>query len=294
MNEKQNDRMNMRNVCENKQRLNESAKKELYAQTFLNDDSEFSVEKVRHLVGLLEVDEPTNKHEMEEAKKKFDQMFKETHKKEVRHSALKKYSNLAAGIAAALMITFMAADITTKAVMDESLFHMVGRWTNHIEVIPGKSSIEDELASTVEGKTQSFSSITEFAEYFDSDFLICSWLPDEMELKQIQVNNMDGFSEYLWEYVSKDLDDEKIQLWMYPGIANDTAGVTGQLEVDAFKESYVNDKKVTYYKNNDGLLAGFEYGDCWYLIDFSLNDEKGLLSVIEGMVEYETYEEKVE
>lgn len=287
MNEKQNDRMNMRNVCENKQRLNESAKKELYAQTFLNDDSEFSVEKVRHLVGLLEVDEPTNKHEMEEAKKKFDQMFKETHKKEVRHSALKKYSNLAAGIAAALMITFMAADITTKAVMDESLFHMVGRWTNHIEVIPGKSSIEDELASTVKGKTQYFDTIEGFAKYIKDDVLICSWLPDGVELNEIAVNDINGNSEILWEFMDKSKDEWKLQVWMYETIINDMAGITGNLELDVVGEKYINNRKVIYYKNSDGLIAGFEYGNWWYLIDMPSFDTDVLTNIVEGMVKYE-------
>ena len=290
MENKEKGKITRKDVCENRQQLRENIKKELFVESFLTDDSEFSTEKIDHLIGLLEIDEPTDKREIEKHKKEFEQMFKKTHKKEFARNALLKWGNRAAAIAAVLMLTFMAADLTTNAVMDESLFHMIARCTDRIEVIPGVWDIEDELADFSEKNPQYFDSIDEFAEYFGNDFLFCSWLPDGVKLEEIFVNDVNEKSELSWKYINNHSKEWKMQIWMQKGINVDTASVVGDLKETISQEKYINGIKVIYYKKDEGLLAGFEYQKYWYLIDISSADEEILMSVIEGMETYEVYE----
>lgn len=269
---------------ENEKQLLKNLEEELYSETFLKDEPEFSPEKIEHIVGLLELDNPTDEQEMEESLKQFEKRFQEMYSKEIRKDKFKKYCNKLAGIAAVLMLVFMAADITTNAVMDESLFHMVCRWKNQIEIIPGK---EEETSDVAEEKTYYFHTIEEFSKYFNDDFLVCSWLPENVSLNQIFVNNANTSPEILWDYGNDDLFDWKIQVWIYKEANDDTVGVVGELDADLMSEEYIDGKRVTYYRNNGGLLAGFEYKNWWYLIDISVMDEDILTSLVEGMVEYE-------
>lgn len=266
-----------------------SLEEELLRETFLKSEQDFSPEKIDHLLKLMEMEDPMDDQEIEEARLAFEKQYKADHKDRIRRDKIKKYCNRMAGVAAVLMLVFMAADMTTKAVMDESLFHMVSRWTNQLEVIPGK--MEKESFSALEEKTQYFSSIEEFVDYFGDDFLVCSWLPEDMVLKEIQVSNADENRFILWEYSNSTIKDCKIEVWMYQNAIKATAGVAGTLiDEDGFEVKEIVGNKVTYYYNNDSLLAGFDYSGWWYLVNILPYDENMLSSILKGMVQYEEME----
>lgn len=268
----------------------ESLEEELFRETFFKDEMDFSPEKIDHLLELMDMEDPMDEQEIEEARLNFEKKYKADHKDRIRRDKIKKYCNRMAGVAAVLMLVFMAADMTTKAVMDESLFHMVSRWTNHIEVIPGKVA-DEETSSVIEGGTQYFDTVEEFSKYFGDDFLICSWLPEDMILDEIQVSNADENQVILWEYINSNDGERKIEVWMYRNATKDTAGVVGSLiEEDGFEVKDIAGNKVTYYRNNDSLLAGFDYVDWWYLVRVSPYDENMLSSILRGMVYYEEME----
>ena len=174
--------------------------KELFAQTFQKNETEFSSEKIEHLVGLLEIENPTDDREVMEAQKAFEEKFRQTHRKAIRDNRLRTYCRKVAGAAAVLMLVVMTADFTTKAVMDEGLFHMVSRWTNQLAIRPSVDGESQEVLDFVEGETKYFNSIDEFAEYFGDDFLVCSWLPDGVELNEIVDTSVNEFSEIFFEY----------------------------------------------------------------------------------------------
>lgn len=261
--------------------------KELFAQTFQKNETEFSSEKIEHLVGLLEIENPTDDREVMEAQKAFEEKFRQTHRKAIRNNRLRTYCRKVAGAAAVLMLVVMTADFTTKAVMDEGLFHMVSRWTNQLAIRPSVDGESQEVLDFVEGETKYFNSIDEFAEYFGDDFLVCSWLPDGVELNKILVSDVDGCSEIFWEYANRKIYDWKMQIWMYKEINDDTAGVIGSLKAKPDKEKYIGDIKVIHYEKTEGLLIGFEYNDWWYLIDTTLNDSRLLEKIIKGATTYE-------
>lgn len=260
--------------------------KELFAQTFQKNETEFSSEKIEHLVGLLEIENPTDDREVMEAQKAFEEKFRQTHRKAIRNNRLRTYCRKVAGAAAVLMLVVMTADFTTKAVMDEGLFHMVSRWTNQLEIIPSVSEESTEVSDFTEGETKYFDSVDEFAGYFGDDFLVCSWLPDGVELNKIVDVSEEEFTGILFEY-SKETCDWKLQVWMYENISADTAGVTGNFKFDIDKEDYIGNMKVTYYQEDNGLLIGFECNNYWYLIDMSSNDKQILGRIVEGMITYE-------
>lgn len=263
-----------------------SLEEELLRETFLKSEQDFSPEKIDHLLKLMEMEDPMDDQEIEEARLAFEKQYKADHKDRIRRDKIKKYCNRMAGVAAVLMLVFMAADMTTKAVMDESLFHMVSRWTNQLEVIPGK--VEKESLDVLEEEARYFNTIEEFADYFGDDFLVCSWLPEDALLNEIQVNNSDENQVILWEYSNSKIKDWKIEVWMHQGVDNATAGVVGTLiEEDRFEVKEINGNKVTYFYDNDSLLAGFNYTDWWYLIHISPYDENTLTCVLKGMTQYE-------
>ena len=264
--------------------------KELFAQTFQKSETEFSSEKIEHLVGLLEIDNPTDDREVVEAQKAFEEKFRQTHRKAIRNNRLKTYCRKTAGAAAVLMLVVMMADVTTKAVMDEGLFHMVSRWTNQLEIIPSVSEESTEVSDFTEGETKYFDSVDEFAEYFGDDFLVCSWLPDGVELNKIADINVNEFSEIFFEYSADNQQEWKMQVWMYQESMQDTAGAIGTLEETKNQEQYINGLKITYYEKEDGILAGFQYSDWWYLIDLQTSVEEDVLSILKGLNVYETKE----
>lgn len=261
--------------------------KELFAQTFQKNETEFSSEKIEHLVGLLEIENPTDDREVMEAQKAFEEKFRQTHRKAIRNNRLRTYCRKVAGAAAVLMLVVMTADFTTKAVMDEGLFHMVSRWTNQLAIRPSVDSESQEVLDFVEGETKYFDSIDEFAEYFGDDFLVCSWLPDGVELNKIYVTGVEGFFEVVWEYKNKNLNDYKIEIWMYQRTIGETAGVGGEFATNINHEEYVGNLKIVYYEKKDGTLVGFEYDNWWYLIDSQTVNDDDLKMLLEGVTTYE-------
>lgn len=264
--------------------------KELFAQTFQKNETEFSSEKIEHLVGLLEIENPTDDREVMEAQKAFEEKFRQTHRKAIRNNRLRTYCRKVAGAAAVLMLVVMTADFTTKAVMDEGLFHMVSRWTNQLAIRPSVDSESQEVLDFVEGETKYFNSIDEFAEYFGDDFLVCSWLPDGVELNKIVMDNREFFSEMFWEYSSDDEYNLRMQVWMYQGEYEDTAGIGSKFTKQVSNEEIINGIKVTYYEKDDGILVGFEYANWWYLIDLQTSDETDLKLILKGLETYEKME----
>lgn len=104
----------------NNDRLNQEITEELYNQTFRKDITEFIPEKVEHLVGLLEIDHATAEQEVNEAQNRFEEYFRKTYRREIRRARMKRYRKRFAA-AAVLVLLLITADITTKAVIDESL-----------------------------------------------------------------------------------------------------------------------------------------------------------------------------
>lgn len=275
---------------QNPNRLNREIKEELYHQTIHADVSEFSPKKVEYLVGLLEMEDATDEQEMNEAQAKFEEFFRHEFRKRIQLNRMKTYRKRLAGAAAALAILFAAADITTEAVMDESLFHMVGRWKDQIAIRPAKEDeMEKEISDFEEEDTQYFNSNEEFAEVFGDDFLVCTWMPENVELRRIYMKKSEVFTEVLWEYIGNQLDDCRVEVWMYQATDNDTAGVASRLGENINRETFVKGNKITYYETEEGNLAGFEYDGWCYMIE-TLEDKTILDSVIEGMIEYEAYE----
>lgn len=272
---------------QNQNRLNREMKEELCQQTIFGDVSDFSPKKVEYLVGLLEMEDATDEQEMNEAQNKFEEFFQHEFRRKIQLGRMKKYRKRLAGAAAALVLLFVTADVTTKAVMDESLFHMVGRWKDQIAIRPAKEDVETEIADFEEETVERFDSNEEFAQVFGDDFLVCTWLPEGMELRKIYRKSADGFDEILWEYNGDNLVDCRVEVWMYRAMDNDTAGYARGLGENKLKEKYINGNKIIYYKTEEGILAGFEYDGWCYTVDTSA-DEDVLDSVIGGMTGYET------
>lgn len=165
---------------------------------------------------------------------------------------------------------------------------MVSRWTGQLAIRPSEDDENSEASNLVERDTKYFYSIEEFGDYFSDNFLICSWLPENVSLNKIIVNNINEFSEIFWEYDNSCIIDWKMQIWMYQGVDGETAGATGTLKQKIKKEDYINDIKITFYEKSDGTLVGFEYDDWWYLIELQSLDEEDLTMILKGLKLYET------
>ena len=260
----------------------ESVKNELYIETFLTDEPDFSEEKIDTLVRLLELDNPTDEQKIEEEMNRFLKQFKKDHRKEIwRRRVLESVKK-----AAVILILVFAADLTTQAVANESLFSMVSKWTNQIVIRPGRDLAAEELASVDEREIKKFSTVEEFADYFKDDFLVCSWLPEGVELETISVSGGNGSSSIMWNFIDEIEDKSKLKILISKEVGNDIAGFTATIDADSVQNKVIHGMDVTYYPHDDGYLAGFMYSGWWYLIEVG-NDEKILDTVIEGMVKYE-------
>lgn len=292
LHEKQNSDLHREHsMNQNQNRLNREINEELFQQTIKADVSEFSPKKVEYLVGLLEMEEATDEQEINEAQEKFEEFFRHKFRKRIQLNRMKTYRKRLVGAAAALAVLFAAADITTEAVMDESLFHMVGRWKDQIEIIPGKSEdVETEAVDFEEEDTQYFKTNEEFAETFGDDFLVCTWMPENVELRRIYMKSSESLTEILWEYIGDQLDDCRVEVWMYKAADNDTAGYARGLGENEYKQKYIKGNIVTYYQTEEGILAGFEYDGWCYTVDTSV-DKDILDSIIGGMILYEAVNE---
>lgn len=266
-------------------------KDELFYETFYKDNEDFSPDRIDYLLKLLDMEDPIDTQEIEEARLQFEKNFKALSKKRRRKRKMKGFFNKMAGIAAVVMFTFIIADITTNAVMDESLFHMFSRWKNQVTVRPAQEDVVEEISSFAEDETRYSYSLEEFVNYFGKDFLICSWLPEGSMLSEIYVNNIGENQVIAWEYTNSNIKDYKIEVWMHRSTVNATASVAGTFIGDEeFEVKEIIGNKVTYYSNNDSLLAGFDYAGWWYLVNVSPYDEDILTSVLKGLVRYEAFE----
>lgn len=282
--------MQMKNENQNKMKekmFQKEIQKELFAQTFQEREAEFSADKIDHLVGLLEMENPTDMQEVLEAQNRFEKTFRQMHRKEIRKNHMELYCRKGLKAAAVFLLILLTADVTTKAVMDDRLFHMMSRQVNQLEIRPSEEEAESESTDFTEGEIKKFTSMDEFAEYFGKDFLVCTRLPEGFELMRISVGNENEFSNILFEYCCQDVSDGSLQIWMYQNIIADNAGVAGNFEFDTAEDDYVGNMKVTYYQEGEGLLVGFESNGYWYLIDASSNEKQVLADIVEGMRRYE-------
>lgn len=282
--------MQMKNENQNKMKekmFQKEIQKELFAQTFQEREAEFSADKIDHLVGLLEMENPTDMQEVLEAQNRFEKTFRQMHRKEIRKNHMELYCRKGLKAAAVFLLILLTADVTTKAVMDDRLFHMMSRQVNQLEIRPSEEEAESESTDFTEESVEEFTSMDEFAEYFKEDFLICTCLPDEVELKRITLNSEDVFAGIVFEYHCRGIQDWNLQIWMYQNITSDNAGVAGNFEFDTAEDDYVENMKVTYYQEGEGLLVGFESNGYWYLIDASSNEKQVLADIVEGMRRYE-------
>lgn len=163
---------------------------QLAEETFKKDVDEFSYKRVQALVQLMEVNEPTDPEEADKSQKEFEKYFKKMTAKKRRINVQKL-----ARIAAIICILVLGANITTEALMDDNVFHMIQRWSNRYEIIPSDNEIEYQ-----ESDTKVFTDIEEFESYFGDDFLVCSWLPDGYELDEILYVSSKELCGYIWNY----------------------------------------------------------------------------------------------
>lgn len=261
-----------------------SVKEQLYIETFEKDVSEYSPEKVETLVKMIELEEGSDEQELESAREAFEQRFRmltAEKKKKKQHTTGRR---IARAVAAMLAIV-LVADITSYAFMDESLFHVLNLWTNQMAILPGEST-EVELEDFQENKTRIFTTVEEFAEEFGDDFLVCTWLPEGVEFKEIFAAEAENEAGYVWKYGNKN-ESTVFSIRMYIKIDNDIAGLTGTQIEDEEKQKFDNgiDANICYV--NDGeYLAIFEYDGWWYLLHAEL-DKKIVKSIIGGMRKYD-------
>ena len=276
------------NRNEHTEEFQKSIKNELYIETFQTDENEFSPEKIESLVTLLEIKEPTDDEEIKNAQAMFEKQFLEKNKARIRQDRRKRRLKQVAQVAAAVAVFTIAADISTQAVMDKSLFHMAMEWTDHVVITQGELENEKEVTEFEEKDTQYFSSVEEFAENFEDGFLAFSWLPDGFKLNEIIVYHDQNRCKYLWQFDSEEDPEKRIELWIYQNVDRANAVYVKEMDEESYEKSFANGISVTFYKSQEGALAGFEHGKWWYLIDTSEE-----FSVVEQMIErMEVYEEQ--
>lgn len=273
-------------------RFQQNIEDKLYQETFNKDVSQFSPDKIEHLVSLLDLEDPINQEELDTAKQKLKEQF---HAQNLRSSRkrpkwyhfllLNTYGRIA--LSCVLLLLFlMTADVTTNAVTDSHLFHMISRWKGQLAVRPGKPETE-ETVSFKEGSPLYFHSLEEFAKFYKEDFLYCSWLPEGIELDRIVVKQDRKFLEIFNTYCNQSPDQSDVQMWIYQYAEKvDTGGVVGDLSEDAVGEDTIGQFKVTYYENEKGYFASFVYNDDWYLINVGAS-KTDLKLIIRGMMKYE-------
>ena len=265
-----------------------SVREQLYIETFEKDVPDYSHEKVETLVKMIELEEGSDEEELESARQAFEQRFRTLtaeKKKKKRHTAGRRFARAVA----ALLAIVLVADITSYAFMDENVFHVITRWTNQLMIRPGESSdVEMELSDFQEADTKIYTSVEEFAEEFGDDFLVCTWLPEGVELKNIYLTRVDGMCSFAWKY-GNEKKDGIINLRMYQknNYENEIAGFTGTQISEGKQEKFANGIHATIcIGNDDECWAAFEYDGWWYLVyaDF---EEEILKSLIGGMIKYE-------
>lgn len=264
-----------------------SVREQLYIETFEKDVPDYSHEKVETLVKMIELEEGSDEEELESARQAFEQRFRTLtaeKKKKKRHTAGRRFARAVA----ALLAIVLVADITSYAFMDENVFHVITRWTNQLTIRPGESSdVEMELSDFQEADTKIYTSVEEFAEEFGDDFLVCTWLPEGVELREILSSNLDDICGYMWEYENKN-NDSIVNIRIYKKTGKDLAGLTGTQIENREEVKFTNGIKASLYYVNDSSewLAAFEYKGWWYLVHCDAG--KAMIeSLIGGMRKYE-------
>lgn len=264
----------------------QSVKKELYVETFEKDIPDYSYERVETLVKMIELEEGSEEEDREaaEAQAAFEKKFREIaagNRKEKR----RKRAGKALRTVAAMLFIVLLADITSEAFMDESLFHVFGLWANQLAIMPGTDR-ETEIAVFEENNTQVFITVEEFADYFKDDFMVCAWLPEGVELKEILMTKNKDACDYLWDYGNEETDNV-VNIRMYEKKGNDIAGLTGTQIEDGEIIEFDNGINATIYAMKDNeCLTAFEYDGWWYLI-YVGDDEITIKSLVGGMHVYE-------
>lgn len=260
-----------------------SVREQLYIETFEKDVPDYSHEKVETLVKMIELEEGSDEEELESARQAFEQRFRTLtaeKKKKKRHTAGRRFARAVA----ALLAIVLVADITSYAFMDESLFHVLNLWTNQMAILPGDST-EVELEDFQENETRIFTTVEEFAEEFGDDFLVCTWLPEGVEFKEIFAAEVDKQTGYIWEYGNR-TENNIINIRMYEKIDDDIAGLTGTEIDDGEPVEFDNGISAMVCENVDQFNVTFEYDSWWYLIQIVGNQEL-MESIIGGMETYE-------
>ena len=282
--------MEKTNNKRNNEEFLQSVKDQLYIETFKIDVSEYSEETIDALVKLVNTADRTDEKEVNESYEKFIINFQKiTSKKQKENQKTKKtsrsyYRKFARG-AAAILAIFMLADITSHAFMDGGLLRVIGRWANQISIIPGESSVETEAVDYQEANTSYFTDVETFAEHFQDDFMVCSWLPDGVELDEIILTELEDSCNYLWIY-RKDYNGEAIVVRMYEKVDSDIAGLTGSEIKDEEKITFKNGIVAIFCSNNTECMAIFEYNNWWYTVHI-FSDDETLKTIVGGMVRYE-------
>ncbi|MDY2626724.1 MAG: DUF4367 domain-containing protein [Lachnospiraceae bacterium] len=276
MNKKQNDKDND---------FLQSVKNELYVETFEKDVPDYSYERVETLVKMIELEEGSEEEDREaaEAQAAFEKKFREIASGNRKEKRRKRAGKVLRTVAAMLFMVLLA-DITSEAFMDESLFHVINRWTNQFTIRPGMDK-ETENIGFEKDQSLIFTRVEDFADYFDDDFLVCSWLPEGVRLKEISRVVSQNYNNYMWNYCNE-YGEKVIGIRMYEKVSNDIAGLTGTQIEKGDDIQLKNGMNATVYANNDEYLVAFEYEGWWYLIH-SLEKKNIIIKLLEGMIEYE-------
>ena len=282
--------LNGKNNDENEEFL-QSVKKRLYTETLRTDVPEYSHETVEALVKIIDVSEGGEAEEdAEEGLERFKDNFKVI--AAAKNSGKKKKHpgrcRRLARVSVAVLMLLVAADITSQAVMDKGLFHMIESWKNQLIVVPGETEVEagaEELEDFQKNETLIFTDVGEFADYFGDEFLVCGWLPEGVELKEIVLSKTEESSNYVWAYANKEKSNF-VLIQMCEKVGNDIAGLTGSKLEKGKHIAYGNNIEATICVNNDVCLAGFEYNGWWYIVTI-YEHETIMNSILEGMILYE-------
>ncbi|MDY4971794.1 MAG: hypothetical protein SO101_16335 [Lachnospiraceae bacterium] len=266
-----------------------SVREQLYIETFEKDVPDYSHEKVETLVKMLELEEGSDEQELEEAQKAFEERFRKNTEEKNRKNKKQNhtYRKRILRTAAAMLVIVMLADITSEAVMDKSIFHMISWWENQMSIRPGESdeSSEPEMEDFQESETRVFTTVEEFAEEFGDDFLVCTWLPEGVELREIDMSSVEGINCYTWIY-SNEQKRNVVCIKMYEKIEEEIAGLTGTQIEDAQSMKFINGIEAIVCVNADECMVAFEYDSWWYMIQI-IENEKSMKLIIGGMDKYE-------
>ncbi|MDO5408971.1 MAG: hypothetical protein Q4F21_00775 [Lachnospiraceae bacterium] len=263
----------------------EVLKHRLQEETFDRRINDFSQEKVETLVKMLELEKQCDEKRLEEEHAKFNQRLEAKSRKH-KQQQKKRCCRHLAQTAAVMLIFIMAVNFTSHAVADESIFHMISRWTNQFTIRPGVDESNDESSSYQSCDSMVFTDEEDFAKAFGEDFLVCSWVPEGMELEKISSVNVNASKAYLWRYRSRKNKEDSINLRIYERTHNNIAGLTGTELSEGQKVQCIDGVIATVCVNNDGCVAGFEYHDWWYILDVNLN-EAVTKTILKGLVKYE-------